>query len=105
MKPAIINIKVNPIDKAKAQVLAKELGFSLSSVMKAYLKDFLRKQRLAVSLHEDETELSDWAKKELKRSAAGIRNGYVSPPFETVEESIAWLNDPNAKYVNGRSVR
>jgi hypothetical protein len=73
--------------------------------MKAYLKDFLRKERIAVGISEGEHELSDWAKKEIKKSKEDIKKGDVSPAFETVDEELSWLNDPKAKYENGRSVQ
>lgn len=70
--------------------------------MKAYLKDFLRKERIDVGISEG--ELSDWAKKEIRKSEEDIKRGDVSPAFETVDEELGWLNDPKAKYENGRSV-
>ena len=105
MKTSVINFKVDPKDKKQAQSLAKKLGFSLSSVMKAYLKDFLRKERIEVGISEGERELSDWAKKEIRKSKEDVKKGYVSPAFKTVDEELAWLNDPKAKYENGHSVQ
>jgi addiction module RelB/DinJ family antitoxin len=104
MKNAILNIKVDAKDKKRAQKLANDLGFSLSSVMSAYLKDFLRKERIDVSLQE-KRKLSPWAEKELKESRQEVAAGYVSPIFDTIEEEFAWLEDEDAKYANGRLVQ
>ena len=52
--------------------------------------------------HKKEEELTDWAKEELRKSAEDTKNGYISPSFTNVEDSIAWLEDPNAIYINGR---
>lgn len=104
MDTSILSVKIDPKDKKKAQILAHKLGFSLSAVIKAYLKDFLRTKRVSVSL-EEELELTDWAKQQLAQSKKEVEQGYVSPPFNNVEDEIAWLNDPNAKYANGRPVR
>lgn len=91
MKTAILNIKVDEKEKKEAQKLAKELGFSLSSVMKAYLKDFLRKQRIEVGIDEENLELSDWAKEELRKSEEDIRAGRVVV-FDTVDEELVYLD-------------
>lgn len=91
MKTSIINIKVDEKEKHEAQKLAKDLGFSLSSVMKAYLKDFLRKKRVEVGLREEDLELSDWAKKELKKSEQDVRAGRVIS-FSSYEEEMDYLD-------------
>lgn len=44
-------------------------------------------------------EPSKYLKKALKVSAEELKNGWVSPPFDNVKDSIAWLNDPKRKYV------
>jgi len=80
------------------------IGFSLSSVLNAYLKKFTKVKSVDF-LNEEELELSDWAKKELKKSDQDIKQGYVSPRFDNLEEELTWLDDPNAKYINGRPVR
>lgn len=41
-----ITITVNEKDKKQAQRIAKQLGFTLSGVMRAFLKDFVRAQGL-----------------------------------------------------------
>lgn len=91
MKNSVINIKVDKREKAKAQKLARKLGFSLSSVMNAYLKDFLRKQRIAVGIDEESLELSDWAKEELRQTEEDIQAGRVVA-FDTVDEELAYLD-------------
>jgi len=42
MNTAVINIKTQPEVKAKAQEIAKEIGVSLSSLLNAYLKQFIK---------------------------------------------------------------
>ena len=49
MKTAIINIKTDMRTKEEAQKLAEELGFSLSSIVTASLKQFIRTQEIHVS--------------------------------------------------------
>ncbi len=100
MKPAIINIKVDANDKKKAQELAQELGVSLSGVMKMYLKDFLRNRRIEVGMKTEEP--SEYLIDALKQSEKDREEGYVSPAFKNAKDAIAWLNDPEAKYENGK---
>lgn len=102
MKPAIINIKVDANDKKKAQELAHELGVSLSGVMKMYLKDFLRNRRIKVGMESEEP--SEYLINALKQSEKDRKGGYVSPAFKNAKDAIAWLNDSDATYENGKSV-
>jgi len=97
-----VNIKIEKTEKDQAQQVAKELGMTLSGLVKVLLRDVVRHKRLNLVLEE---ELSDWAIKELEESATAAKKGYISPPFADAEAGIAWLNDPNATYANGRPVR
>lgn len=101
MKKSVINIKVEQKVKKQAQEVAEELGFTLSSLLNAYLKEFVRTKEVSFSL-EKELVPSEYLKKSLAETEEDIKKGYVSPAFDTVEESIAWLKDPNARYVNGK---
>lgn len=98
MNSAVINIKVNPKTKKEAQKIAENLGFSLSSVLNAYLKDFVRTKRVSFAMNEEEP--SDWLIRELKEAEKNRKEGFVSPGFDNADDAIAWLDDPNRKYVN-----
>lgn len=100
MATTLLTIKVDDKDKKKAQKLAKELGFTLSDVVRADLKKFLREKRVDVGL-----ELTDWAKEQLRQSEKDSKAGYVSPSFDNAEDAIKWLEDPKARYQNGRPVQ
>lgn len=86
MATTLLTIKVEESDKKKAQKLAKQLGFSLSGVMKAYLQKFLREKRLNVGL-----ELTDWAKEELRKSKQDVKAGRVVS-FEDGKAALAYLD-------------
>lgn len=103
MNTAVINIKTDPQVKAKAQKVAQDLGISLSTVVNGALRQFIKTR--TVTFADTELELTPWAKRMLKQSEKDAKRGFVSPTFKTAEESIKWLNDPNAKYQNGRPVR
>lgn len=101
MNSAVINIKTNPIIKAKAQKVAEELGFSLSSLINSYLKHLVKTKAVHLTTSE---EPSDWLIKILKENKKDIKTGRVSPSFGNVEDSIKWLNDSNSRYENGDKV-
>lgn len=105
MNTETINIKIDRKTKHAAQRVAKGLGFSLSSIVKAYLKQLIHNEKIAFALPEEERELSDWAVQQLEEAEQERKAGYVSPAFSTVEEMDKWLNDPNARYENGRPAR
>jgi len=101
MNTAVINIKTNSQVKAKAQKVAEELGFSLSSLINGYLRHLVRTKTVHFNTSEKPTEYLIQA---LKESERDIKAGRVSPGFDNTEDAIKWLNDPNAKYANGNKV-
>ena len=99
MKTEIINFKVDKATKRQAQKMAKQLGISLSSVINGYLKHFIKTKEVHFTL-----EPTEYLKRALRESERDIREGKISPAFKTVEEEIAWLNDPHARYADGSKV-
>lgn len=102
MNTAVINIKIPPKTKKQAQQVAEELGFSLSSLIHAYLRNLIRTR--SVEFSDVRLELTPWAKKMLRESKKDAKAGRVSPSFTNARDSIVWLNDPNAHYENGDPV-
>src|SRR3990167_3551192 len=94
---AVVNIKVDSEVKKKAQEVAKELGFSLSAVLTAYMKQLIRRRGLDFTI---EDEPSDYFVKSMKESEKNVKEGWVSPKFDNSEDAMAWLNNPKRKYVN-----
>jgi len=97
MNTAVVNIKTSKVVKKKAQAIAEELGFSLSSLINAYLRDLVRNKTVSFSLSE---EPSDYLIQELKKSDEDIKAGRVSPAFDNVEGAFKWLDDPKKKYAS-----
>lgn len=87
MNTTVINIKTDVTLKREAQALAREIGVSLSALIKAYLKQLIKSRK--VTLRE---EPSAYMIKVLKESAADIRKGRVSPVFDNADASDAWLD-------------
>lgn len=97
MNTAVINIKVEPTIKKKAQKVVEELGLSLSGVINGYLRHLVKTKTVHFSLNE---QPSEYMIKALKESEKDIKNGFVSPSFDNAEDAIAWLRNPKAKYAN-----
>ncbi len=101
MNTAVINIKVEPSTKKKAQKVARDMGVSLSSLLNAHLKEIIKTKRVKLNANE---EPSEYLIKSIKQSEKDAKKGKVSPRFSDVEEAIKWLDDPKAKYQNGDRV-
>lgn len=95
MNTAVINIRTNPKVKKQAQKVAEELGFSLSTVVNAYLRHFVRTKKVEFEAEEP----SEYLIKSLKQSKKEIKEGWVSQSFDNIEDEMKWLNDLNAKYI------
>jgi len=94
---AVINIRTDIKVKNKAKEIAEQLGLSLSAVINAYLKQFVRAKSVSFSLDE---EPSDFLLQTLAESKKDIKNGYISPAFDNVKDADEWLDNPKAKYAN-----
>lgn len=101
MNTAVITIKIDAKLKRQAQEIAEDLGFSLSAVVKGYLKQLIRTKTLAYSAATEEP--SEYLIQNLKRSEEDIKAGRVSPRFTNARDAIAWLNKSGRHY--DRTVR
>jgi addiction module RelB/DinJ family antitoxin len=89
MNTAVINIKTQPEIKKKAQVIAAELGFSLSSLINAYLKQLVKTKSISFSVLKEEP--TDYLLKSLKQSKKDIKNGRVVS-FNNGDDAISYLD-------------
>ena len=90
MSKTLINIKTDTTVKKEAQKIAKELGVPLSTVVNAYLKEFVRE--LSVRLSLDPQPRPEVAKA-LREASEDFKKGKnISGPFKTAEEMIKSLN-------------
>lgn len=96
MNTAVINIKTNPKTKKEAQEVAEALGLSLSAVINGFLTHMIKTKTVVFS---DSEEPSEYLIKALEQSKKDIKEGWVSPTFDSIEDEVKWLNDPNAKYI------
>lgn len=89
MQTTAIYIKTDPEVKTKAQKVAKELGFSLSSLLNAWLRQLIKTKTITFSVADEVP--NDYLKSVLKQAAENLKKGNHSPVFKTGEEAVAWL--------------
>ena len=87
MNTAVINIKTEKSTKVEAQKVAENLGFNLSSVLRAYLKEFIRTKRVNFSLDEPNNYLLN----AMKKAEENRKKGKASPIFKDSKSAIKWL--------------
>lgn len=97
MNTSVVNVKVDPEVKKKAQEVAEKFGFSLSVLINDYLKTIARTKKIEINSEE---EPSDYFIKSMKESEEDIKKGFVSPSFDNAKDALAWLDNPKRKYVN-----
>ena len=93
----IINTRVDTVTKEQAQKIAETMGLSLSSLFRAFLKQFVRTKSVSFDVSEKPT---DYLLKTLIQGEKDEREGFVSPTFDNAEDSFKWLDNPNPKYEN-----
>lgn len=85
MSAVSVTIDIDESVKNASEKLFAELGFTLSSVVNAFLRQTVREQRISFGL--DKQELSGWAltEKTLEEAEQGIN---MHGPFDSFEEMI-----------------
>ena len=90
MAKTTINIKADREVKEKAQKVARNLGMPLSTIINAYLNQFIRTKEVHFYL---EGELKPSVKKRLDRlQKEALEGKNLSPAFRTPQEMDAYLD-------------
>lgn len=90
MPKTTINIKADKEIKEKAQKVAANLGMPLSTIINAYLNQFIRTKEVHFYL---EGELKPSVKKRLNRlQKEALAGKNLSPAFHSADEAIRYLN-------------
>jgi len=93
MAKTTINIKADVQVKKRAQKTAEKLGMPLSTVINAYLKQFIRTGEVHFSVGNTEGALKPEAKRRLQKLTKEARAGKnLSPAFTSPEEMDAYLH-------------
>lgn len=91
MAKTTINIKADKEVKEEAQRVAKMLGMPLSTIINAYLHQFVRTKQIAFGVSEG--TLKPAVKRRLDRSANEVRKGEnISPTFTSADAADKYLN-------------
>lgn len=90
MKTAMINIKTDKVVKEEAQKLAAELGFSLSALVTASLKQFIRTREVQFSAVHRMTPYLEGVIAEVEKDIKAKKN--ISPGFTNIKDMDAYLN-------------
>lgn len=94
----VIHIKADKEVKENAQKAAKDLGLTLTDVINAALRNFIRTREVIFS---DIPQMTPELEKTLEKVEEDIKHGRnLSPAFDNIDDAIAWLNNPKRKYVN-----
>lgn len=83
-----IYIRMNPDMKEEAQEVADKLGFSLSTLIKAYVKQLIKTKHIDFNLEE---KPSQYLIDSIKRAEKDIKEGNISPAFKTGKDAVEWL--------------
>jgi addiction module RelB/DinJ family antitoxin len=89
MKTAMINIKTEQEVKEQAQQLAAELGFSLSALVTASLKQFVRTREVQFSALPRMTPYLEGVIEQVEKDLKTKKN--LSPAFTNAKEASAYL--------------
>lgn len=86
----ILNIKTDKKLKADAQKVASELGVPLSTVMNAFLKQFVRDKEITFSANQHRP--TPYLIGLIEEAQREYEAGETAGPFETADEFIKQLN-------------
>lgn len=92
MNTASIFVKTEPEIKKEAQKTAEELGFSLSSLINAYLRQLVRTKTINFSAKELDEVPNVRTRAVLKQAEEDLKKGNTSPKFKTAGEFIDYLH-------------
>jgi addiction module RelB/DinJ family antitoxin len=86
----ILNIKTDKKLKADAQKIAGELGVPLSTVMNAFLKQFVRDKEITFSANEYRP--TPYLIRLIEEAQKEYEAGETAGPFDTVDDFFKHLN-------------
>lgn len=85
---AVINIKIEARFKREVQKAAEDLGFSLSALIKGFLRQFARTKEVYFNVSEEPTE---YLLRALKESEEDIKAGRIVS-FKDPRQALSYLD-------------
>ncbi len=92
MNTASILIKTDPEVKEAAKKTAEDLGYSLSSLLNAFLRQFVKTKAITFSAQELDEVPNAHTRALLKQAEEDRKAGKASPIFHSADEMIAWMH-------------
>ena len=92
MNKVIVNIKVDPETKKAAQVLAKDLGLTLSSLINAQLRQLVNRRQLVLDAPYPDRPMTPKLEAELDQVYKEVELGDVSQPHTSLDNFLDDLN-------------
>jgi addiction module RelB/DinJ family antitoxin len=92
MNTASIFVKTEPRIKEEAQKTAEELGFSLSSLINAFLRQFVKTKTITFSAKELNEVPNAYLRSLIAKAEEDLKKGNTSPKFKTADEFIDYLH-------------
>jgi len=89
MKTSVLNIKIDPKLKHEAQKVADQLGFSLSAIINASLKNLARSKTVSYSLLEPTPLLKNAINSARKDRALGKSVGHFRSSSEMMKSLLS----------------
>ena len=86
----VINFKTDKKIKTQAQKIAEAMGLNLSDVLNIYLRGFIKRKELHISLNEDESNPSDELIEAIKEAEEEYKSGKIKR-FGSIDDAIAHL--------------
>ncbi|MEK9165756.1 MAG: type II toxin-antitoxin system RelB/DinJ family antitoxin [Patescibacteria group bacterium] len=89
MKTTVINIKTKPIVKIRAQQIADELGFGLSSLINGFLNNLIKTKTIHFSAVAQD-EPSEYLLQALQEAENGLKKGKIIS-FKDPNDAVAYV--------------
>lgn len=86
----VINFKTDKKIKTQAQKIANAMGLNLSDVLNVYLRGFVKRKELHISLNEDESNPSDELLEAVKEARYEYKSGKMKK-FKSIDSLITHL--------------
>jgi len=87
----VINFKAEQKIKTQAQKIAENMGLNLSDILNIYLRDFIQKKELYISLNEDESRPSDELLSAVKEAQQEYKKGKLKG-FKNLDQLAVYLS-------------
>ena len=90
MASTLLTIRTDAKVKKQAAHVAESLGFSLSAVVNAYLRQLIKTKRVEFA---ESYEPTTYFKRVIAQAEKDRKAGKnMSPAFHTMKDALAWLN-------------